>query len=218
MNKKYNVLLFDLDGTVADTDQMIVETMNILYDLYRGGRRTPVEEIYYFSGPPIYDTLNKEFPGCDMEFMHSEFRRVSVKLYSKTVKAYPDCKEVLLSLKEKGYKLGIVTNKIHSSTLLCLKLIGLEGIFDSLVCYDDVKNPKPHGEPILKAMGELKETDLSKVLYVGDNKLDLLTANNAGVNCALVTWGPRKLDPNLSPKMLICSYKELERKLTDGTF
>ena len=214
---KYTVLLFDLDGTVADTDQMIVETMNILYDLYRGGRRTPVEEIYYFSGPPIYDTLNKEFPDQDMEFMHSEFRRVSVELYPSTVKPYPNCREVLLSLKKKGYKLGIVTNKIHSSTLLCLKLIALEGIFDSLVCYDDVSHPKPQGEPIWKAAKELGEDNLNKVLYIGDNKLDLETANNAGVDGALVTWGPRKLDPSLSPKMFISSYEDLERKLDDGS-
>ena len=213
---KYSVLLFDLDGTVADTDQMIVETMNILYDLYRGGRRTPVEEIYYFSGPPIYDTLNKEFPNQDMEFMHAEFRRVSVELYPKTVKPFPHCKETLLSLKKKGYKLGLVTNKIHSSTLLCLKLIGLEGIFDSLVCYDDVSNPKPHGESILKAAKELGEDNLNKVLYIGDNKLDLETANNADVDGALVTWGPRKLDPSLTPVMFISSYEDLERKLEDG--
>ena len=213
---KYSVLLFDLDGTVADTDQMIVETMNILYDLYRGGRRTPVEEIYYFSGPPIYDTLNKEFPNQDMEFMHAEFRRVSVELYPKTVKPFPHCKETLLSLKKKGYKLGLVTNKIHSSTLLCLKLIGLEGIFDSLVCYDDVSNPKPHGESIFKAAKELGEDNLNKVLYIGDNKLDLETANNADVDGALVTWGPRKLDPSLTPVMFISSYEDLERKLEDG--
>ena len=212
---KYSVLLFDLDGTVADTDQMIVETMNILYDLYMDGKRTPVEEIYYFSGPPIYDTLNKEFPNQDMEFMHSEFRRVSVSLYPKTVKPYPDCKEVLLSLKKKGYKLGIITNKIHSSTLLCLKLIGLEGIFDSLVCYDDVDNPKPHGEPIDKAMKELGVFDLSKVLYIGDNKLDILTAENAHVDSALVTWGPRKVDKSLKPTIFIDSFKDLERKLED---
>ena len=210
---KYKVLLFDLDGTVADTDQMIVETMNILYDLYRGGKRTPVEEIYYFSGPPIYDTLNKEFPGCDMEFMHSEFRRVSVELYPKTVKPYPHCKETLLSLKEKGYKLGIVTNKIHSSTTLCLNLIGLDGIFDSLVCYDDVKNPKPDKESILKSMDILGAADLSEVLYIGDNKLDLLTARNASVDCALVNWGPRVLDKSLKPEMIISSYEDLERKL-----
>ena len=210
---KYQALLFDLDGTAADTDEMIVQTMNILYDLYRGGRRTPVEEIYYFSGPPIYDTLNKEFPDMDMEFMHSEFRRVSVELYPKTVKLYPHEKETLIKLKEQGYKLGVVTNKIHSSTLLCLKLIGLEGIFDSLVCYDDVDNPKPQGEPIIKAAHELGVFDLSKVLYIGDNKIDLTTADNAGVDCALVNWGPRVLDKTLKPKMIISSYEDLERKL-----
>ena len=213
MPNKYQALLFDLDGTVADTDEMIVQTMNILYDLYRDGKRTPREEIYYFSGPPIYETLNKEFPGCDMEFMHSEFRRVSVELYPKTVTTYPGAKETLLRLKEQGYKLGIVTNKIHSSTLLCLKLIGLEGIFDSLVCYDDVVNPKPNKEAIVKSMELLGVSDLSKVLYIGDNKSDLDTANNANVDCALVSWGPRVLDKNLKPTFTIASFDELERRL-----
>ena len=106
-----------------------------------------------------------------------------------------------------------MTNKIHSSTLLCLKLINLEGIFDSLVCFDDVVHPKPDGEAIRKAMEELGVFDLSKVLYIGDNKLDLITANNAGVDCALVNWGPRVLDKTLKPKMIISSYEDLERKL-----
>ena len=214
MNKKYDVLLFDLDGTVADTDQMIVETMYILYDKYRDGKRTPLEQIYYFSGPPIYETLDKEFPGCDLEFMHSEFRRISVELYPKTVKTYPNCRETLLFLIEKGYKLGVVTNKIHSSTLFCLKLLGLEGIFDSLVCLDDVKNPKPNGEAISQAMKELNASDYTKVLYIGDNKIDILTAENAGVDSALVTWGPRKVDPTLKPTMFISSYEELKRRLS----
>ena len=58
--KKYKVMLFDMDGTLADTDPMIVETFNILYDKYKNGNRRPKEEIYYFSGPPIRDTLKKE--------------------------------------------------------------------------------------------------------------------------------------------------------------
>ena len=212
--RKYDILLFDLDGTVADTDEMIVQTMNILYDKYRGGRRTPREEVYYFSGPPIYETLNKEFPGCDFEFMHAEFRRVSTELYPSTVTTYPNCKEVLLELKKMGYKLGVVTNKIHSSTLFCLKLIGLEGVFDSLVCYDDVTHHKPEKEPILKGVHELSGENLSKVLYIGDNKLDLDCAKNAGVDCALVTWGPRKLDKNIKPTFFIDSYDDLLRRLT----
>ena len=61
-NKKYEVVLFDLDGTVLDSDPMILKTMNILYDKYRDGVRTPKEKVYYFSGPPIRDTLRNEFP------------------------------------------------------------------------------------------------------------------------------------------------------------
>ena len=210
---KYQLILFDLDGTVADTDEMIVQTMYILYDKYRGGRRTPREEIYYFSGPPIYETLQKEFPGGDMDFLFHEFVNESVKQYPKTVKTYPHCKETILNLKKMGYKVGIVTNKMHGATKLCLNLIDLENIFDSVVCYDDVEHPKPEAEPILKSMENCGIKDLDKVLYVGDNKIDLDTANNAHIDCALVTWGPRILDPNLKPKMKISSYEELERKL-----
>lgn len=211
---KYELIIFDLDGTVVDTDQMIVDTMNTLYDLYRDGKRTPVEEIYYFSGPPIYDTLKKEFPHMDQDFMLKEFQRVSTENYRKTVKLYPHTKETLLKLKELGYKLGVVTNKMHGPTLFCFSIVGLENIFNVLICYDDVKNPKPHGEPILKAMEVLDVHDLSKVLYIGDNKMDLVTADNAGVDCALVTWGPRVLDKDLKPKYLISSYEELERRLS----
>ena len=210
---KYQLILFDLDGTVADTDEMIVQTMYILYDKYRDGRRTPREEIYYFSGPPIYETLQKEFPGQDMDFLFHEFVNESVKQYPKTVTTYPHCKETILNLKKQGYKVGIVTNKMHGATDLCLGLIDLDNIFDSIVCYDDVEHPKPEGEPILKSMEMCGIKDLGKVLYVGDNKIDLDTANNAGIDCALVTWGPRVLDPSLKPKMKISSYEELERKL-----
>ena len=61
MNNKYQILLFDMDGTVCDSDQMIIDSMNVLYDKYRDGHRRPVEEVIYFSGPPIRETLKKEF-------------------------------------------------------------------------------------------------------------------------------------------------------------
>ena len=61
-----------MDGTIADTDEMIIQSMYELYDKYRNGRRTPVEEIYYFSGPPIRDTLKREFPDIDNDFIVNE--------------------------------------------------------------------------------------------------------------------------------------------------
>lgn len=210
--KKYNVILFDMDGTVADSDPMIKEAMHILYDKYRHGVRTPDSEIIYFSGPPIRDTLKKEFPDLDQNFIFDEFHHESFKLYATHVFAYPHSKEVLSDLKKEGFKLGIVTNKIHSLTEYALTCIGLEGIFDLIIGINDVWEPKPAGEGILKAIAYFNE-DKKHTLYVGDNKSDLDTANNAGVDCCLVSWGPRKLDPNLKPEFKISSYLYLKEHL-----
>ena len=211
-NKKYDVILFDMDGTVADSDPMIKEAMHILYDKYRNGNRTPDEQIIYFSGPPIRETLAKEFPDLDQNFIFDEFHRESFKLYATHVFSYPYEKEVLLDLKKEGFKLGIVTNKIHSLTEYALKCIDLENIFDFIIGINDVWKPKPSGEGILKCI-EYFNSDKAHTLYVGDNKSDLDTANDAGVDCCLVSWGPRKLDPNLKPKFKIASYLELKEHL-----
>ena len=211
-NKKYDVILFDMDGTVADTDPMIKTAMYVLYDKYRHGVRTPDEQIIYFSGPPIKETLKKEFPDLDQNFIYDEFHRESFKLYQTHVFRYPGSKAVLLDLKQQGFKLGIVTSKIHSLTEYALKCIGLDGIFEYIVAYDDVWHPKPDGEGILKCIDHFKG-DKKRTLYIGDNPSDLDTANNAGVDCCLVSWGPRKLDPKLKPAFKIASYLELKEHL-----
>ena len=119
---------------------------------------------------------------------------------------------MLLNLKKAGFKLGIVTNKIHSLTEYALNCMGLDNIFDLIIGINDVWEPKPSGEGILKSI-EYFKSDKKHTLYVGDNKSDLDTANNAGVDCCLVAWGPRALDPNLKPKFKISSYLELEGNL-----
>ena len=119
---KYSVILFDMDGTIANTDEMIVQTFLELYKLYRKGAPTPREQIYYFSGPPIREVLKREFPDQDNQFMWDEFHRISWDFYPLYTTGYPNCREVLLELKKRGYKLGVVTNKIHRTTLYCLKI------------------------------------------------------------------------------------------------
>lgn len=206
--KRYNVILFDIDGTIADTDDLLIVSLNTLYDLYRNGQRTPYEKAIYFSGPLIEETLQNEFPHMDQKFMYDEFQRVFQGLYPKMLKGYPGGKEKLCVLKEKGYKLGIVTNKNHESSLYCLEVLGYKDLFDVVVASDDVIHPKPHGEPILKAMALLKEKDLKKVLYVGDNESDYLCAESAHVDSMIVTWGPRKLNKNIKPRYKIASFNE----------
>ena len=207
--KRYSLVLFDMDGTVLDSDPMILESMNILYDKYRNGVRTPKEKVAYFSGPPIRDTLKNEFPHLDPEFIFNEFYKVSKSLYATHTFSYPHSKEVLLSLKEQGFKIGIVTNKLHALTEYALECIHFEGVFDYIVGFDDVVHGKPDKEGMEKAMayyGVSKE----KTIYIGDNKSDYDTANNSGVDCCLVNWGPRVLPSDIHPKYKINSYLELE--------
>lgn len=212
MPSKYSTLLFDMDGTIADTDEMIAQTFFRLYDRY-GLKRKSREEMVYFSGPPIRDTLKKEFPSQNQETLFKEFHDISWSLYPQYVKGYQNDRETLLSLKKEGYHLGVVTNKMHKTSLYCLQLIHLDDIFDIVVGFDDVKLHKPDKEGIMKAMKFFLEEDERKVLYVGDNESDLLTARHAGVDCALMTWGPRHLNPSLTPEYTFSSFAKLQEAL-----
>lgn len=206
---KYKLILFDMDGTIANTDELVVETIYEMYDLYRGGVKTPREKCYYFSGPPIRETIEKEFPGQDAEFLMQEFARLSKDKYDTMVTPYPHSREVKLELKKRGIKLGVVTNKFRGMALHCLEVIGLDDVFDILIGYDDVIEHKPHPEGIYKAMEVFDIKDKKRVLYVGDNPLDDETAKNAGVDSCLVTWGPRKMPENVKPTYKIDDYYDL---------
>lgn len=206
---KYRVLLFDLDGTLCDTDEMIVQTM---YDIYK--KRTPVkirtrEELYYFSGPPIKETLRNEFPNEDQEEMYALFKEVSKGYYPKCVKPYPFEIETLKALKEKGYLLGVVTNKGLPLTLYSLEICHIDSLFDVIVSADDVKDPKPNPSGINKALEKLNIKDKKEVLYLGDNDIDYETASNAGVDTLLVTWGPREIKCLNKAKYLAKSYNDI---------
>ena len=215
MNKRYKLILLDFDGTLADTDEVLVQTMYVLYDKYNGGVRKSREEIKYFSGPPIDQTMAKEFPLYDRLKLLAEFNKIAIDMYPKYMKLYSGCKECLKRLKLGGYKIGLVTNKLHEPTILCLELLEVNHLFDVCIGYDDVNIGKPSGEGILKAMSLLNITNREDVLYVGDNYTDFLSAKDAGVDCALATWSPREYNEDCKPTFYINSYKELEEKLVN---
>ena len=152
MPHKYDLILLDLDGTVADTDEMIVQSMYELYDLYRHGKRSSREEIYYFSGPPIRETLKKEFPDGDIDFLVNEFVKISWSNYDKYAKLFPHVRETLINLKNKGFLLGIVTSKLRDSTIHCLEVLDLLNLVPYFVAGNDVNKMKPEPESIFKAM------------------------------------------------------------------
>ena len=210
---KYKVILFDLDGTLCDTDEMIVQTMFAIYKDYKPTKIRTREELYYFSGPPIRDTMAKEFPDYDPEEMYNVFKKISKEYYAPYVKAYKDEIEVLRILKKAGYILGVVTNKGYPLTIYSLEICHIQEFFDVIITADDVKVGKPDPTGLLEAMKKLNIKNKEDVLYVGDNDIDYFTANNAGVDAMLVSWGPREIKCLDKAKYEAKSYNDFKRIL-----
>ena len=206
---KYKVLLFDLDGTLCDTDEMLIQSFFTLYKKYRPAKIRTREELIYFSGPPIKKTLVDEFPDYSFEEIYKAFQETSRELYLPYVKAFENEIETLKKLKEAGYLLGVVTNKGAPLTKYSLEVAHIDGLFDVVISADDVNAPKPSPLGIDKALERLGIEDKGKVLYIGDNDIDYETAVNAGTDAMLVTWGPREIKRVKDAKYAVSSYNEL---------
>ena len=206
---KYKVLLFDLDGTLCDSDEMLIQSFFALYKKYRPVKIRTREELIYFSGPPIKKTLSDEFPDYPFEEIYKAFQVVSRELYRPYVKAFDKEIETLKKLREAGYLLGVVTNKGAPLTKYSLEVSHIDGLFDVVISADDVNAPKPSPLGINKALERLGIEDKGKVLYIGDNDIDYETASNAGVDAMLVTWGPREIKCVKAAKYAVSSYNEL---------
>jgi pyrophosphatase PpaX len=93
------------------------------------------------------------------------------------------------AIRAAGYRTGLVTSKNRPGALRGLRLVGLEDAMEVIIGPDDVKNPKPHPEPILTALKVLGEP-AACALYVGDSVHDMESGRAAGVRTAAVLWGP----------------------------
>ena len=210
---KYKLLLFDLDGTLANTDEMVVQSFYALYKEFKPRVVRTREELYYFSGPPIRETVKTEFPDYDPKAVHQAFSRISKDFYAPYVTEYEDEIEVLKALKEAGYLLGVVTNKGGPLTKYTLEICHIEDMFDVVISADDVDSPKPNPEGIYKAMEKVDIKNKGDVLYIGDNDIDYFSGSNAGVETMLVSWGPREIKCLDKAKYVASSYNEMRKIL-----
>jgi pyrophosphatase PpaX len=197
-----------MDGTIADTDKVIVKSYLELYKIYRPDYKPSIKKIKTFSGPPLNETLSKEFPNLELDFIKKEYKRISKQNYIKYLKTFRFCKEFLEILKEKGYKISIATSKIEEGTHFSLKLLNFEHLFDFIVCADTIDVPKPAPNCVFKIMdhyGISKE----ETLFVGDTHFDYKCARAAGVNVAIMTFMKRVFNEDFNPDSKSNSFKKL---------
>lgn len=182
---KYKAVLFDLDGTLLDTTDLILASFQFTAEKHLG-RRVNREEILPTFGRPLIEGLEKLAPGKGQEMIVT-YRQHNAKYHDEMVKIFPGVKEVLKQLKEKQIKLGIVTSKAKVTALRGLRLFNLETYFDTIIAFEDTTIHKPNPEPVLLAMQKLNVSS-KHCLMVGDSPHDLVSAQRAGIHTAAVKW------------------------------
>ena len=210
----YKCILFDLDGTLADTDLLVVEGFLHFFREYKKEKVT-LETLASFSGPSLKESFSKHFPGYDVNELIEKFREYTWPMYDTYIELYEGMEEVLDTLKSKGFKLGIVTSKMKIATEKTLNEINIGHYFDYVISIEDVSAPKPNPEGVLKSM-EFFNSSREETLFIGDAVSDLLTANNAGIDCCLVSWNLRGRHKNVNPKFYIDSPTQLLEVILNG--
>ncbi|MCA0971632.1 pyrophosphatase PpaX [Halobacillus litoralis] len=201
-------ILFDLDGTLIDTNELIIASFQHTIRQY-GDREYKREEVLDFIGPPLKESLEKINPDRVGDMIET-YRTHNVEHHNEYVKAYDGVVETVKKLKDAGFKLGIVTTKMRYTVNMGLELTDLDGLFETVVTLDDVEHAKPHPEPIetaLKALG----SEPAETIMVGDNTHDIEAGQNAGTKTAGVAWtvkGREVLD-RLEPDYMLEQMSDL---------
>lgn len=176
-------LIFDFDGTLADTVSICIEAFRRAAEPFRGRRLADLEITATF-GPSEAGCARALAPEAPEECLKSYYTHYR-KLHEALNEPFEGMRELLDGLKAKGVRLGIVTGKGAHSLEISLAAIGLAEEFDSVEAGCDHGPCKPEGIRNILAEWQL---DASDALYVGDAPSDVRSAREAGVAIASVAW------------------------------
>ncbi len=184
--KMIRTVLFDLDGTIIDTNELIIETfLHVLRD------KTPSPFTREHIIPSMGLTLEEQlriFTGQDqVDELVAAYRKYNLERHDELVREFPYVKEVMADLHASGIQLGVVTTKMRATTERALRMFGLIDYLSTIVTVQDVNHPKPHPEPVLRAV-EALQANPAQTIMVGDSPADILSANAAGVISCGVAW------------------------------
>lgn len=193
-------ILFDLDGTVLDTESVILESFKYVFRKYKPGYTLSKEELLSFLGPSLKDSFERYFDSSMTEELIAYYREFNHSNHKNYVTIFPTVIDTLEELKKEGYPMAIVTTKAAVAANVGIDLFDLNSYFDVVVTLDDVKVTKPDPEGIYLAMQKLEVKD---AIMIGDNVSDIQAGKNADVKTIGVKWATKgyvemeKLHPDL---------------------
>ena len=183
---RFNVVLFDLDGTVIDSGAIILASMRHAAKEVLG-TEVPDEALMAAVGGPGLEAQMRELAPDRVDELVSVYRAHNEPLHEGLV-CCQGIDDLLVGLKDEGRRLGIVTAKRRVTVELAFAQIPIAHLFETIVGGDETKRHKPDPEPLLLALERMSARP-EEAAYVGDAPFDIKAAKAAGLFSVAVTWG-----------------------------
>jgi pyrophosphatase PpaX len=184
-------VLFDLDGTVLNTNNLIIQSFKHVFREING-QSIASEAIVACFGEPLRVSLQRLSPD-NWEVLLEEYRRFSLLHHDDLTEIFQGAKECLELLRDSRIKLGIVTSKMRSTALKGLDLFELTPFFDGIVGMEDCQQHKPDPDPVIKGC-QAVGVNPTEAFMVGDSVFDIKSAKAAGAYAIGVMWSMNNMD------------------------
>jgi len=183
--KKYKCIIFDLDGTMLDTEKMNTIPLQKLIKEELGKEISYSDLLKYraYAGKKTLELLGFK----DIETSYAKWVKY-VNEYEEGAKLYEGFNEVIKTLDKNGILCGISSSKMKKQYEIDFFKTGLQHYMKSVVLAEDTVNHKPHPEPLLKAI-EILNVEPKYSMYIGDTIADYKATKDAGMDFALAGWG-----------------------------
>lgn len=182
----FDPVVFDLDGTVVDTVELIVESFRYATSTVLG-EVLPDEFILAGVGRPLRTQMERLSAEHAQE-LYDVYREYNHRRHDELIRGYDGIEEVLDALKAAGRRTGIVTSKSRDTTGMAFRAVGLEERFDVVVTATDTTEHKPSPAPLQLCLQRLEATAEGSI-YIGDSPFDIQAGAAAGMTTAAVAWG-----------------------------
>ncbi len=213
---KYTTILFDMDGTLLDTISDLTGSVNTTLHHY-GYMERSEDEVKKFVGNGVMKLLERAFgrgvKNVDLAEAYDYFASHYQKNCRNRTCAFPGIPAMLEQLSQAGFTMGIVSNKNAQAVMeLSENLLG--GHIAVAVGASEDKPKKPAPDLVLEALRKLNR-NREETIFIGDSEVDFETAQNAGMDCMLVTWGYNEKErlAGLKPAYLADSPADIVRNM-----